>query len=53
LGGSVSGEHGIGAVKRPGLARQLSDPARGLHERVKRAFDPKGLMNPGKKAPVA
>jgi glycolate oxidase subunit GlcD len=53
LEGSVSGEHGIGAVKRAGLAAQLDGPARALHERVKLALDPKGLLNPGKKVPVA
>jgi FAD/FMN-containing dehydrogenase len=52
LGGSVSGEHGIGWVKRGGLARQQSQHARALHEGIKRAFDPKGLMNPGKKTPA-
>jgi glycolate oxidase subunit GlcD len=50
LGGSVSGEHGIGWVKRAGLARQQSERARALHAQIKRAFDPKGLLNPGKKA---
>jgi FAD/FMN-containing dehydrogenase len=49
----VSGEHGIGWVKRRGLARQWSEPARALHVEIKRAFDPKGLLNPGKKAPAA
>jgi glycolate oxidase subunit GlcD len=53
LGGSVSGEHGIGWVKRHGLARQQSGHARALHEQIKRAFDPKGLLNPGKKVPTA
>jgi glycolate oxidase subunit GlcD len=53
LGGSVSGEHGIGWVKRAGLARQLPEPTLALHRRIKAAFDPKGLMNPGKKAPPA
>jgi glycolate oxidase subunit GlcD len=52
LGGSVSGEHGIGWVKRSGLARQWSEPTRVLHERVKAVFDPKGLLNPGKKSPA-
>jgi FAD/FMN-containing dehydrogenase len=50
LGGSVSGEHGIGSVKRRGLALQTGGRLESLHEEVKRAFDPKGLMNPGKKA---
>ena len=50
LGGSVSGEHGIGWTKRGQLARQWPGSALDLHDRVKRAFDPKGLLNPGKKA---
>jgi glycolate oxidase subunit GlcD len=49
LGGSISGEHGLGMVKRGGLARQWTDPAVSLHEAVKRVFDPKNLLNPGKK----
>jgi len=53
LGGTVSGEHGIGSVKRRGLGLQWSEPTRALHEEIKRAFDPKGLLNPGKKAPAA
>jgi glycolate oxidase subunit GlcD len=50
LGGSVSGEHGIGWVKRAGLARQQSEREAALHAEIKRAFDPKGLLNPGKKS---
>jgi glycolate oxidase subunit GlcD len=49
LGGSVSGEHGLGSTKSGQLARQWPRPALELHDRIKRAFDPKGLMNPGKK----
>jgi glycolate dehydrogenase FAD-linked subunit len=49
LGGSVSGEHGLGWVKRGQLARQWQPRALDLHEEIKRAFDPKGLLNPGKK----
>ena len=49
LGGSISGEHGVGWVKRGQLARQWSPPALALHAKIKRAFDPKGLLNPGKK----
>jgi glycolate dehydrogenase FAD-linked subunit len=47
LGGSVSGEHGVGVVKR---GRQGWSPeAAALMAAVKQAFDPRGLMNPGKK----
>lgn len=49
LGGSVSGEHGIGLLKRGALARQWAEPALALHESIKRLLDPKGLLNPGKK----
>ena len=50
LGGSITGEHGVGWVKRNQLGRQWSPKALELHAAVKRAFDPKGLLNPGKKA---
>lgn len=49
LGGSISGEHGVGLVKNGQLARQWAPPAIAAHEAIKRAFDPKGLLNPGKK----
>jgi FAD/FMN-containing dehydrogenase len=49
LGGAVSGEHGVGLVKRGALSLQWSAAAVAAHERVKRLFDPKGLLNPGKK----
>ncbi|MDQ3874736.1 MAG: FAD-binding protein [Actinomycetota bacterium] len=48
LGGSISGEHGCGVVKRSYLLRQLTPRARELQQEIKRAFDPKGLLNPGK-----
>lgn len=47
-GGSISAEHGIGQMKRDELAR-LSDPVRiRTMQAIKRALDPKGIMNPGK-----
>jgi glycolate oxidase subunit GlcD len=49
LGGSVSGEHGLGLVKRGALALQWPPAALDLHDQIKRVFDPKGLLNPGKK----
>jgi glycolate oxidase subunit GlcD len=49
LGGSISGEHGIGLTKRGRLALQWSPRALALHCAVKQAFDPENLLNPGKK----
>ncbi len=49
LGGSVAGEHGVGWLKRGRLESQWGPRALDLHEQIKRAFDPKGLLNPGKK----
>jgi FAD/FMN-containing dehydrogenase len=49
LGGSISGEHGVGWEKRGRLAAQWPARALDLHEQIKRTFDPKGLLNPGKK----
>jgi glycolate oxidase subunit GlcD len=50
LGGTVTGEHGIGWLKRGQLEHQLGATGYGLHTRIKQAFDPKNLLNPGKKA---
>ncbi len=49
LGGTVTGEHGIGWLKRGQLEPQLGPAAYDLHLRLKQTFDPKGLLNPGKK----
>ena len=49
LGGSIAGEHGVGWLKRGRLAGQWEQRALDLHEQIKRTFDPKGLLNPGKK----
>ena len=51
LGGSVTGEHGIGALKAGWLSRQWDEGAVAAHRAVKTAFDPKGLFNPGTKEP--
>lgn len=51
LGGTASGEHGIGLLKAGQLSRQWSPAAVGAARAVKRALDPKGLFNPGKKEP--
>jgi glycolate oxidase len=48
LEGSISGEHGIGLTKKPFIGIELSADELALMQRVKRAFDPHGLLNPGK-----
>lgn len=48
LGGSISGEHGIGITKSPYLKMEIKDKEFQLMKDIKRAFDPKGIMNPGK-----
>ncbi len=53
LGGSISAEHGLGALKRAAAARYKSDVEVDLMRMVKQALDPTGLMNPGKVLPTA
>ena len=48
LEGSISGEHGIGFAKAPYLSIELSPEEIALMKRVKDAFDPAGILNPGK-----
>ena len=48
LGGMISGEHGIGLTQKPYLSIALSKTALDLTRRLKRAFDPHDLLNPGK-----
>ena len=48
LGGSISGEHGIGFAKAPYIGLELSPDVLALMRRVKQAFDPHGILNPGK-----
>ena len=47
-GGAISGEHGIGLAKKRWWPRAVSKEARALHRSVKKALDPKGILNPGK-----
>ncbi len=48
LGGTLSGEHGIGTLKRPFLGAALGDDVLTLHRAIKTAFDPQGILNPGR-----
>ncbi|MBC7795371.1 MAG: FAD-binding protein [Pyrinomonadaceae bacterium] len=48
LGGTISGEHGIGYVKAPYLTMAIDAPTLEILKTVKRAFDPNGILNPGK-----
>jgi glycolate oxidase len=52
LGGTLSGEHGIGVSKAQYLPLEQSDELIALQKDIKRAFDPKGLLNPGKIFPA-
>jgi glycolate oxidase len=48
LGGTITGEHGIGIAKQPWWPLAANAEVRGLHQRIKTALDPKGILNPGK-----
>ena len=48
LGGTVTGEHGVGLLKRGGLSRELSPAVLEMHRAVKAALDPHHILNPGK-----
>jgi glycolate oxidase len=48
LGGTLTGEHGIGVLKRRWLADELGDDQWELQRQIARVFDPQGILNPGK-----
>lgn len=48
LGGTITGEHGVGLAKKPWLRQQLGDASYDLMKLVKKALDPEGRLNPGK-----
>ncbi len=51
LGGTLSGEHGIGLAKREFMPQAVGAPTLALMRQIKRAFDPDGILNPGKLLP--
>lgn len=48
LGGTITGEHGVGYLKKKWLARELDPVSRAMHVKIKDALDPLGILNPGK-----
>lgn len=48
LGGTLTGEHGVGTLKRQWLEEELGTPQLALQRQIKKVFDPLGIMNPGK-----
>ena len=53
LGGTISGEHGIGLVQKPFMDLAFSERTLQLQRDIKKVFDPKGIFNPGKIFPEA
>jgi glycolate oxidase len=52
LGGTLSGEHGVGVLKRPYLERALGPISIDVQKRIKQALDPLNMLNPGKMFPA-
>jgi glycolate oxidase len=48
LGGTITGEHGVGLLKHAWVARQVGPDVAGIHQDIKRLLDPVGILNPGK-----
>ena len=52
LGGSITGEHGVGHDKKKHMGKQFSEPSLAAFQKLRCAFDPHGLANPGKVMPT-
>jgi len=48
VGGAITGEHGIGLAKKRWWPQAVSPESLALHETIKHALDPSGILNPGK-----
>jgi glycolate dehydrogenase FAD-linked subunit len=51
LGGTISGEHGIGITKSPYIKKEIGETELSLMKNIKQVFDPNGILNPGKLFP--
>jgi glycolate oxidase len=52
LGGTISGEHGVGITKAPYIEKEIGSVELNLMKKRKKVFDPKGILNPGKIFPI-
>jgi glycolate oxidase len=52
LGGSITGEHGVGVDKKRYMAKMFEEPDLAAFQKLRCAFDPEGLANPGKVMPT-
>jgi len=52
LGGTISGEHGIGLTKAPYIGMEISETGLSIMKSIKKVFDPKNILNPGKIFPL-
>ena len=53
VGGTITGEHGVGWAKKKYLPLEQAEPVIELQRRIKKLFDPEGLLNPGRCSPGA
>ncbi|MES9938206.1 MAG: FAD-linked oxidase C-terminal domain-containing protein, partial [Sedimenticola sp.] len=51
LGGTISGEHGVGIEKRDFVTREIDPVTLRIMQDIRRQFDPNGILNPGKTIP--
>jgi len=51
LGGTLSGEHGVGTLKRPFMEKALGEVSVGIQKKIKQVMDPLNILNPGKVIP--
>ena len=47
LGGTITGEHGVGKIKREWLEQEIGPDGMRVHRAIKKALDPENLFNPG------